>query len=294
MISNKVNITNITKLLKGARVLMRVDYNCPLDRWKNVTDAGRIEATIPTIKKILNCKPKSLVLMSHLGRPGGRRKKKFSLKPCEAVLSKLINKPVTFMDDCIGEEVQEKCANPKDGEIIMLENVRFHPEETGSGCAKKDNIFRKQLSQLGDIFVNDAFGTSHRAHSSMVGIKTKVKAAGLLLKKELDYFSKVLDKPERPVLVILGGAKVHDKIQLIDKMLDIVDEMIIGGGMATTFLKEIYNIGIGDSMYDEEGAKLVPEIVAKAYKNKVRLDLPIDFVCSNWFDEFAKVKNFTL
>ena len=146
MLSNKVNINHIKGLLKGARVLMRVDYNCPLDSKLRVSDPGRIEATIPTIKKILDCKPKSLVLMSHLGRPGGERNKEFSLRPCQAVLSKLINKPITFMDDCIGKKVQRKCANPKNGEIIMLENVRFHPEETGSGSLKKDNIFRKQLS----------------------------------------------------------------------------------------------------------------------------------------------------
>lgn len=183
---------------------------------------------------------KSLVLMSHLGRPDGKVVPKYSLKPVAMELSRLLSKEVTFLDDCVGPEIEARCSNPSEGEIIMLENLRFHIEEEGSVKddqgnkikASKEDIdkFRNSLSKLGDIYVNDAFGTAHRAHSSMVGINLPIKAAGFLMKKELDYFAKALESPDAPFLAILGGAKVSDKILLIESLLDKVDSMIICGG----------------------------------------------------------------
>jgi phosphoglycerate kinase len=189
------------------------------------------------------------------------------MSPVKGVLETLLGCPVTFLPDCVGPEVEAACADPAPGTVILLENLRFHPEEEGSGKDAQGNkvkpsaeaveAFRASLTKLGDIFVNDAFGTAHRAHSSMVGVNLK-KCAGLLMKKELEYFSKALETPERPMLVIMGGAKVADKIQLITNLLDKADEMIIGGGMSFTFLKVLKNLEIGGSLFDAEGAKLVP------------------------------------
>jgi len=202
------------------------------------------------------------------------------------------------LDDCVGPEVEKACADPKVGSVILLENLRFHVEEEGSGAdkdgkkvkAKEEDVqkFRESLTKLGDVFVNDAFGTAHRAHSSMVGVNLR-RASGFLMKKELDYFAKVLEKPEKPFLAILGGAKVSDKIKLIEHMLDQVDEMIIGGGMAFTFKKVLNNVKIGKSLFDEEGSKLVQRIVEKAEKNKVKLHFPVDYVTGDKFDKNATV-----
>jgi len=239
------------------------------------------------------------VLMSHLGRPDGRRQEKFSLKPVADKLNQLLGKNVTFLNDCVGAEVEAACADPAPGSIILLENLRFHVEEEGKGVneagekvkadAAKVTEFRASLSKLGDVYVNDAFGTAHRAHSSMVGCNLPQRASGFLLKKELTYFAKALDNPERPFLAILGGAKVKDKIQLIDNMLDKVNEMIIGGGMAYTFLKVLDNMEIGTSLYDEEGAKIINDLMAKAKKNNVQIHLPVDFVTADGFSETANV-----
>lgn len=243
--------------------------------------------------------------MSHLGRPDGvPMPEKYSLEPVAAELKSMLGKDVLFLKDCVGSEVEKACANPDTGSVILLENLRFHVEEEGKGVDSsgkkisadpaKVEAFRASLSKLGDVYVNDAFGTAHRAHSSMVGVNLPQKASGFLMKKELDYFAKVLENPERPFLAILGGAKVSDKIQLIKNMLDKVNFMIIGGGMAYTFLKELKNMQIGDSLFDEEGAKIVKEIMAKAEKNGVKITFPVDFVTADKFEENAKVGEATL
>lgn len=207
--------------------------------------------------------------------------------------------PVTFVGDCVGDEVSKVCENAKDGEVILLDNLRFYAAEEGKGVKDGEKFkatpeeikdFRSQLTSLGDIYVNDAFGTAHRAHSSMVGVEVDTRAAGLLMKKELDYFGKVLENPVRPLTVVMGGAKVKDKIQLIYNMLDIVDEMIIGGGMAFTFDKVLNGTDIGSSLFDEEGAKIVPDIMKKAEEKGVKIHLPTDYMCGDKFAEDATTK----
>merc|ERR1719327_981515 len=224
---------------------------------------------------------------------------KFTLAPVAEELRKLLNKEVTFLSDCVGPDVEKACADPPQGSVILLENLRFHVEEEGKGVdaaggkvkADKEEVakFRQSLRKLADVYVNDAFGTAHRAHSSMMGDGFEHRAAGFLLKKELTYFSKALDNPKRPFLAILGGAKVADKIQLIENMLDKVDEMIIGGGMAFTFRKIMDNMAIGTSLYDEEGAKTVPKLMEKAKAKNVKLHFPVDFVTADKFAEDAAV-----
>ncbi|KAI6191335.1 Phosphoglycerate kinase [Aphelenchoides bicaudatus] len=273
--------------LKDKRVLIRVDFNVPIKDGK-VTNNQRIAAAIPTIKYALSNGAKSVVLMSHLGRPDGRRQDKYTLKTVVPELEKLLEKKVTFVDDCVGESVEKVTSNPESGSVILLENLRYHLEEEGKGVsetgekikAKSEDIeqFRQSLSKHGDVYVNDAFGTAHRAHSSMVGVALEPKASGFLLKKELEYFAKALEEPTRPFLAILGGAKVADKIQLINNLLEKVDEIIIGGGMAFTFLKVLNGISIGNSLYDEEGAKIVNQLMTKANTKKVQVHLPADFL----------------
>ncbi|CAF0843169.1 unnamed protein product [Adineta steineri] len=287
-ISNKLSIEDLD--LKGKRVLMRVDFNVPLENGQ-VKDKQRIEGALPTIKYALEKGAKSIILMSHLGRPDGKRVDKESLKPIAEELQKLLGKDVKFLNDCVGDEV-EKAANEADnGQVILLENLRFHLEEEGSVKDKQGNKtkadkdavdkFRASLSKLGDVYINDAFGAAHRAHSSIVGVKLEQRAAGYLMKKELDYFGKVLENPERPFLAILGGAKVSDKIQLIENLLDKVNALIIGGGMAYTFLKEKDNMKIGKSLYDTEGAKSIQKILEKAKSKNVEIHLPVDFIVAN-------------
>ena len=236
--------------------------------------------------------------MSHLGRPDGKPNPKYSLKPVAAELEKLLGKKVTFTDDCVGPEVEKVVNDTKDGGVVLLENLRFHIEEEGSSKDKDGNKtkadkgdvekFRKGLTALGDIYINDAFGTAHRAHSSMVGIDLPQKASGYLMKKELDYFATALEAPKRPFLAILGGAKVSDKIQLIDNMLDKVNALIICGGMAFTFKKILDGMKIGDSLFDEAGSKKVKELVEKAKKNNVKITLPVDYVTADKFAADAK------
>eukprot|EP00735_Rhodelphis_limneticus_P004976 TRINITY_DN1664_c0_g1::TRINITY_DN1664_c0_g1_i1::g.17752::m.17752 TRINITY_DN1664_c0_g1::TRINITY_DN1664_c0_g1_i1::g.17752 ORF type:complete len:443 (+),score=188.53,sp/Q9GPM4/PGK_DICDI/68.69/0.0,PGK/PF00162.14/5.7e-153,MTS/PF05175.9/1.2e+02,MTS/PF05175.9/0.27 TRINITY_DN1664_c0_g1_i1:75-1331(+) len=284
--------------VKGKRVLMRVDFNVPMKNGK-ITNNQRIVATLPTIKYALDNGARSIVLMSHLGRPDGMKKMEYTLRPVADELSKLLSRQITFLEDCVGETVENKCANPEEGEIILLENLRFHVEEEGSGVdgegkkfkAKPESVeaFRASLTKLGDVYVNDAFGTAHRAHSSMVGCKLPDRVAGFLMKKELDYFAKAMQNPVRPYLAILGGAKVSDKIKIIENLLDKVDEMIIGGGMAFTFKKVVDGVKIGSSLFDEEGAKIVQGIVQKAKDRNVKLHLPVDYVTASKFGEDAEV-----
>lgn len=294
-LSNKLGIESLD--LKGKRVLIRVDFNVPLDADKNITNPQRIVGAVPTIKYAIDHGAKAVILMSHLGRPNGQANPKYSLKPVVPELEKLLGKSVTFAPDCVGPEVEEIVSKTDNGGVVLLENLRFHVEEEGKGVDKDGNKvkadkakveeFRKGLTTLGDVFVNDAFGTAHRAHSSMVGVDLPQKAAGFLMKKELDYFAKALENPQRPFLAILGGAKVSDKIQLIDNLLEKVDTLIVCGGMAFTFKKTLYNVPIGNSLFDEAGAKTVGDLMEKAKKNNVKVVLPTDYITADKFDKDA-------
>ncbi|KAI6249809.1 Phosphoglycerate kinase [Erysiphe necator] len=295
-LSNKLSITDVE--LKDKRVLIRVDFNVPLDAEKKVTNTQRIAGAIPTIKYAIEHGAKVVVLMSHLGRPDGRVQEKYSLQPVVPELEKLLEKKVKFAQDCVGSEVEAIVNGSTGGQVVLLENLRFHAEEEGSSkdaegtkikaSASAIEEFRKGLTALGDIFINDAFGTAHRAHSSMVGVKLPIKASGFLMKKELEYFAKALESPKRPFLAILGGAKVSDKIQLIDNLLGKVNSLVICGGMAFTFKKTLENVKIGDSLFDEAGSKTVGDLVEKAKKNNVEIVLPVDYITADKFAKDAK------
>ena len=290
--------------LSGKRVLMRVDFNVPQDKATGaITNTQRIAAALPSIKYALE-KGASVVLMSHLGRPDGQKIAKFSLKPVAVELEKHLGQPVTFLDDCVGPAVEAACAKLAPGAVVLLENLRFHIEEEGKVKVKnadgtetklkadpaKEAAFRASLSKLGDVFVNDAFGTAHRAHSSMVGVALPQKAAGFLMEAELKAFAAVLDTPQRPLLAILGGAKIADKIPLIKNLLSKADEIIIGGGMAYTFKKVVNGMAIGDSLFDPEGAKIVQELSDQAKARGVKLVFPVDYVCADKFDPNANTQ----
>ncbi|KAI9899803.1 hypothetical protein N3K66_006264 [Trichothecium roseum] len=294
-LSSKLSITDVD--VKGKRVLIRVDFNVPLDENKKITNNQRIVGALPTIKHAIDNGAKSVILMSHLGRPNGSPNPKYSLQPVVSELESLLGKSVTFAPDCVGPEVEAIVNKADNGSVVLLENLRFHIEEEGSAKDKDGNKtkadkakvdeFRKGLTALGDVYVNDAFGTAHRAHSSMVGVDLPQKAAGFLMKKELDYFAKALESPQRPFLAILGGAKVSDKIQLIDNLLDKVNTLIVCGGMAFTFKKTLYNIPIGTSLFDEAGAKTVPQLMEKAKAKGVKVVLPVDYITADKFDKDA-------
>ncbi len=287
---NKVSLKDLD--LAGKRVLMRVDFNVPLDGTR-ITNNARIVAALPSIQHALD-QGASVVLMSHLGRPDGERKLEYSMRPVSEELSKLLGRPVTQLDDCVGPEVEAACAKLAPGSVVLLENLRFHKEEEGKGAEKSAiEAFRASLTKLGDVYVNDAFGTAHRAHSSMVGVDLPQKAVGFLMQTELDYFAKALENPVRPFLAIMGGAKVADKIQLIENLLDKVDIMIIGGGMAYTFKKVLYGMEIGNSIFDKEGAKIVQGLVDKAKAKGVELVFPVDYVTGDKFGADATVGSAT-
>ena len=285
--------------LAGKRVFIRVDFNVPQDKATGaITNNARIVAALPTINYALE-KGASVVLASHLGRPDGKKNAKYSLKPVAEELSKLLNKPVEFLDDCVGPAVEAACApgTLKAGDVVLLENLRFHIEEEGKVKEKQADgteksikadpkaveAFRASLSKLADVYVNDAFGTAHRAHSSMVGVQLKDKAAGFLMQAELDAFAKVIDEPARPLLAILGGAKIADKIPLINNLLEKANEIIIGGGMAFTFKKVLEGMEIGTSLFDPEGAKIAKELFDKAKAKGVTITLPVDFITADRF-----------
>jgi phosphoglycerate kinase len=292
---NKAKLTDIPpEQLAGKRVLMRVDFNVPMEKGV-ITSANRIVAALPTIKYCLE-KGASLVLMSHLGRPDGVPVPALTLKPVAEKLAELLGRPVRHLADCVGPEVEAACAALKPGDVVLLENLRWHLEEETKvkidGVNKKAPAedlekFRASLSKLGDIFVNDAFGTAHRAHSSMTGVQLPIKVAGMLMAKEVDYFSKLLENPQRPVLAILGGAKVADKIGVIYNLLDKVDEMYIGGGMAFTFIKVLQNAGIGKSLFDANSVGLVKVYRKRAEKKGVKLSFPVDVVCAETIESTA-------
>ena len=256
--------------LKGKKVLVRCDFNVPLDENRNITDNTRIVAALPTIKYLLenNC---SIILCSHLGRPKGEFKKEFSLKPVAEELSRLLNKEVIMAKDVIGEDAKTKSANLKEGEILLLENVRFHREETDN-----DPEFSKELASLAEVYVNDAFGAAHRAHASTAGVASYLPAvSGFLIEKELKFLGEALNNPTRPFMAILGGAKVSDKIGVIDSLLEKVDTLMIGGGMAYTFFKaQGYNVG--NSICEEDKLDLAKELMQKAKDKGVKLMLPVD------------------
>jgi enolase len=300
---NKLRIDAVD--IKGKRIFMRCDFNVPQDKKDPsiITNTQRIDAALPTIKYALEQGCKSVVLCSHLGRPDGSCVAKFSLAPVAKCLGEKLGKPVTFLaanGRFDTAEVEAACANPPAGSIFLLENCRFAVEEEGKGVdaegnkikADKDKTkaFRASIAKLADVFCSDAFGTAHRAHSSMMGDGFSVKCSGFLVAKELEAFGKVIDVPARPLLAILGGAKVSDKIQLIQNLLDKVNMMIIGGGMAFTFLKVLDGISIGGSLFDEDGAKIVQDIMTKAKEKGVEIILPVDFVCSSKFGEDGEIK----
>ncbi|MFH1046067.1 MAG: phosphoglycerate kinase [Candidatus Omnitrophota bacterium] len=279
---NKKTIKDID--IKGKRVLMRVDFNVPLDEQLKITDDMRITAALPTIKYALGQGAK-VILMSHLGRPKGKVDPQFSLKPVADRLSKLLGKPVRMASDCIGPEVKKLIGAMKAGEIALLENTRFHKEEEAN-----DPAFAKELAALGDVFVSDAFGSVHRAHASTEGIAHLLPAlAGFLLEKEIAYLSKVTANPEKPFVLILGGAKVSDKIELITNLLDKVNAIIIGGGMAYTFLKA-QGKNIGASKLEADKIDLAKEILRKAKEHNVQIYLPKDNVIADKFAADAKNK----
>lgn len=279
---NKMSVADLD--VKGKRVIVRVDFNVPLDSEGNITDDKRIRGALPTIKYIIENGGK-LILVSHLGRPKNGFEAKYSMKPAAERLSELLGKEVILAKDVIGEDAKAKAAALKEGEILMLENVRFHKEET-----KNDPDFAKELASMADIYVNDAFGTAHRAHASTAGLADYLPSAcGFLIKKELDIMGKALDNPERPFVAILGGAKVSDKISVIENLIDKVDTLIIGGGMAYTFFKA-QGHSVGKSICEDDKVELAKNLLAKAKEKNVNLLLPVDNVVGKEFDANTEAK----
>ncbi len=281
---NKRTIEDIQDL-KGKKVLMRVDFNVPMDKETGaITDETRIQGALPSIKYLYQHGAK-VILCSHLGRPKGEFNMKYSLAPVAKRLAELVDTNVIMAKDVVGEDAQKCIANMKDGEIVLLENVRFHAEEE-----KNDPAFAKQLASLADLYVNDAFGTAHRAHASTAGCADYLPAySGYLIEKEVSVMGKALENPERPFVAILGGAKVKDKIGVITNLLDKVDTLIIGGGMAFTFLKA-QGYEIGDSLLDAERVEFSKELLAKAQAKGVKLLIAVDTVIAKEFAADAEHK----
>ena len=278
---NKKSVKDID--VSGKRVLVRCDFNVPLQDGK-ITSDKRIVASLPTIKYLIDHHAK-VILCSHLGRPKGEFKPEFSLAPVAARLSELLGQDVKMAKDVIGDSAKELAANLKDGEVMLLENVRFHAEET-----KNDPAFSKALASLADIYVNDAFGSAHRAHSSTTGVADYLPAVcGFLIQKEIEFMGGALENPKRPLVAILGGAKVSDKIGVINNLLDKVDVLIVGGGMAYTFfVAKGYHVGT--SLFEADKVELAKEMMKKAEDKGVKFLLPIDNVISNEFAENAEYK----
>ena len=284
---SKLTIDDIQ--LEGKNVFVRVDFNVPLDENQNITDDLRIRAALPTIKKIISSGGQA-VLSSHLGRPKGERKEEFSLRPIAKHLSSLLNQQVLFADDCIGDKVNEMKQDLKNGEVLLLENVRFHPGET-----KNDDDFARELAKNCDVYVNDAFGSAHRAHASTHGITKYFDqcAAGYLMQKELEFLGKALENPQRPFVAILGGAKISGKIDVIKNLLGKTDALIIGGGMVFTFYKA-QGIEIGKSILEEDRIDLAKEILAEVEKSDTQFKLPVDVMVADEFKEGANTKIVTV
>jgi phosphoglycerate kinase len=269
----KMSVTDIQA--RDQRVLMRVDFNVPL-QGQRVGSDKRIRAALPTIRHLVENGAR-LILMSHLGRPKGERRENMSLRPCAEALANLLDRPVQFVDDCIGEKVRAAVDDLKSGEVLLLENLRFYAGET-----KNDPDFARQLSEWGEIYVNDAFGTAHRAHASTEGVTRFIQpcVAGFLMQKELDYLEQVVESPRRPFVAILGGAKISDKIEVIRNLLPKVDHLLIGGGMAFTFLRA-KGLNIGRSLLEEDKVALATELLTEAGEKIV---LPTDSAVSDTFD----------
>lgn len=268
--------------VKGKRVIVRVDFNVPMEKGK-ITDDTRIVKTLPTIQYLIKHSAK-VILISHLGRPKNQESE-FSLKPIANRLGQLFKQPVKFASDCIGKAAQKEIETLKNGSVVLLENLRFHKEEE-----KNDPKFSKSLAELGDLYVNDAFGAAHRAHASTAGITEYLpSAAGFLLAKEIEYFDRVLEKPERPFTAILGGSKVLDKIKVIENLMSRVDYLLIGGAMAYTFLKARGH-KIGSSKFDFEGFEVAKQILEKTKQVKIQFLLPIDHIIAETVTEGAKTE----
>ena len=269
--------------LKGKKTLVRVDYNVPLDPSGNITDDTRIRATLPTINHILD-NGGSVVLISHLGRPKGKRIPSLSLAPVSKRLSRLLKLEVLFVPDCIGDKVQRAANELKPGSVLLLENLRFHPGET-----QNDPDFSRQLAAIADIYIDDAFANSHREHASVIGVPAYLHPAiaGFLMENEIDYFNKALAEPVRPFVVMLGGAKTSDKIKTIMTLLEKVDKIIIGGGMAFTFLKTL-GYHLGKSLVEEDMLDLAADIMGQARSRGIPFYLPVDCVAADVREEKAK------
>ncbi|MCI4626492.1 MAG: phosphoglycerate kinase [Candidatus Magnetoovum sp. WYHC-5] len=280
---NKLVITDLD--LKGKRVFIRVDFNVPFDDKGNVSDDTRITSALPTINKAIEMGGK-VILASHLGRPKGKPNPKYSLKPVADKLQQLMGKPVALAPDCIGAEVEKMVADMKEGDVVLLENVRFHAEEE-----KNDPEFAKSLAKLADVYVNDAFGAAHRAHATTEGITKHISkaAAGFLMQKELEYLIGNVEDPKRPFAAIVGGAKVSTKIAVLDNLAEKVDKVLIGGGMANTFLKA-QGYEIGSSLCENEMLDTAKGIIAKMEQKNVKLLLPVDCVIAQKVESGAETK----
>lgn len=277
---NKKSIRDID--VNGKKVFIRVDFNVPMDENQNITNDKRIRTTLPTLNYLLENNA-AIILACHVGRPKGQRVPELSVKPIVARLSELLGKEVKYAEDCVGEAASKAAADLKPGEVLLLENLRYHNEET-----KNDPEFAKQLASLADVAVDDAFGVSHRAHASNAGIAQYVEVVGgFLIEKEIQFIGKALSNPERPFVAIIGGAKVSDKIGVISNLLEKADAVVIGGGMANTFLAA-QGKGIGSSLFEEEKLPLAKELLAKAEEKGVKVFLPAEVVVA---DKFAADAN---
>jgi len=277
---NKKSVKDVEA--RGKRVLVRADFNVPLDELgQRITDDTRITASLPTIEYLIQ-EGARVILASHLGRPKGKVNPKYSLAPVAKRLSELLGQDVPLVGDCVGDIAMEAVSKLQDGQVLLLENVRFHAEEE-----KNDPAFARELASLAELFVNDAFGTAHRAHASTEGVTHYIPAvAGLLMQKEVEFMGNALERPERPFVAIIGGAKVSDKIGVIENLLEKVDALIIGGGMANTFLKA-QGFKVGKSLLEEEKVKLAKQLIEIAKGKGVELELPIDVVVASAFAEDA-------
>ena len=272
---NKKSVKDIE--VSGKRVLVRADFNVPLDEQRHITDDTRIRASLPTINYLVQ-QGARVILASHLGRPKGKVNPKYSLDSVAQRLSEKLGQTVSLVGDCVGTVAAEAVSKLQDGQVLLLENVRFHAEEE-----KNDPAFARELAKLADLFVNDAFGTAHRAHASTEGVSHYIPAvAGLLMQKEVEFMGNALERPERPFVAIIGGAKVSDKIGVIENLLEKVDALIIGGGMANTFLKA-QGFNVGKSLLEEDKVELAKQLIEKAQTKGVALELPTDVVAAKAF-----------
>jgi phosphoglycerate kinase len=280
---NKMSVNEVP--VRGKRVLVRVDFNVPVDEQRNITDDTRIRAALPTIQYLVREGAK-VILVSHFGRPKGQVNSKYSLAPVAVRLAELLGQKVDFANECIGEQVRQQVNSLEDGQVLLLENVRFYPGEE-----KNDPVFAQELAALAELFVNDAFGTAHRAHASTEGVTHYLPAvAGFLMQKEVEIMGKALQSPERPFVAIIGGAKVGDKIGVIENLIEKVDALLIGGGMANTFLKA-QGYKLGKSLVEDDKLELAQLIMLKAQEREVLLELPDDVLVATAMEADAPFRN---